>query len=202
MNPSAGFWLPLLVCAACSSGPPVRTYVLVPPLAPKVFALQAASPAERILVRRVLVPDYLDTTDILLRDGTNEVKASVTGRWGERLSQGLTQTLAADLAARLPSFAVILAMPGTARRQLLINVNALDLWPDGRCAIAANWTIIDHDAPHALDGGSGTFDSSALGTGVGDARLVDAISRTLDKLADAIAADIRQSDERSALPSH
>jgi uncharacterized lipoprotein YmbA len=180
----------------------MRTYVLTPPLAPTAPAQPPASPAERIVVHRVLVPDYLDTSDILLRDGTNEVKASATGHWGERLSQGLTQALAADLAARLPTDAVILDTPSAARRQLLVNVNALDLWPDGRCAIAANWTIIDHDALHVVAGGSGTFDSSPVGSGVGDARLVDAISRALDKLADAIAVNIRQSDERSALQAH
>jgi uncharacterized lipoprotein YmbA len=202
MKPGAGFWLPLLVCAACSSGPPTLTYVLVPPLAPQVLALPVASPSERVIVHRVLMPDYLDTTDILLRDGPNEVKASVTGRWGERLSQGLTRALAADLAARLPSYAVILDMPATAQQQLQIRVNALDLWPDGRCAIAATWTIVDHDAPHAVDGGSGTFESSARGSGVGDARLVDAMAGTLDELADAIAVNLRQSYERAALPAH
>jgi uncharacterized lipoprotein YmbA len=199
MKPGGGFCLPLLVCAACSSGPPTLTYVLVPPLAPQVLALPVASPSERVIVRRVLVPDYLDTTDILLRDGPNGVKASVTGRWGERLSQGLTQALAADLAARLPGYAVMLDMPATAQRQVQIRVNALDLWRDGRCAIAATWTIVDHDAPHAVEAGSGTFESSALGSGVDDARLVDAMSRTLNKLADAIAVGIRQSYERSAL---
>jgi uncharacterized lipoprotein YmbA len=203
MKPYPGTWLPLLVgVAACSSGPPQRTYVLTPPLDSAVIASTPAVPTarERIVMRRVLVPDYLDTTDILLRDGSNEVKVSATGHWGERLSQGLTRALAADLVARLPYEAVVLDGSNTAHRQLLISVNALDLWPDGRCALAASWTLVDRDAPRAVvASGSGTFDwSPPIGSsiGIGDARLVDAMARTADKLADAIALSIREVSER------
>jgi len=186
---------------ACSSGPPLRTFVLTPPLASTALAPTTASATDRILIRHVIVPDYLDTTDILLRDGTNEVKVNGTGRWDERLSQGLTRALAADLAARLPSEAVVLDTSSPAQQQVLITVNSLDLWPDGRCVLAATWTIVDHHAPRAVDGGSGTFDSPAIGstTGVGDSRLVDAISGNVGKLADMIALNVRQRTDRSAL---
>jgi hypothetical protein len=189
---------------ACSSGPPLRTFVLTPPLAPTALAPTTASSTERIVIRRVLVPDYLDTTDILMRDGTNEVKVNGTGRWDERLSQGLTRALAADLAARLPSDSVVLDTSGPAQQQVLITVNSLDLWPDGRCVLAATWTIVDHDAPRAVAGGSGTFDSPAVGStiDVGDAHLVDAISGNVAKLADMIALTIRQRTEGSAQPAH
>jgi uncharacterized lipoprotein YmbA len=92
-------------------------------------------------------------------------------------------------------------MSSSAQRQVLINVNGLDLWPDGRCVMAANWTIVDNAEPRTIVYGSGTFDSSPLGsmTQAGDAGLVDAVSRTVGKLADAIALNIRQGSERSAL---
>jgi uncharacterized lipoprotein YmbA len=177
--------------------------VLAPPLAPTALAPTTESPTERIVIRRVVVPDYLDTTDILMRDGTNEVKVNGTGRWDERLSQGLTRALAADLAARLPSYAVVLDTSSPAQRQVLITVNSLDLWPDGRCVLAATWTIVDHDAPSAVAGGSGTFDSPAIGSTIdaGDAHLVDAISGNVGKLADMIALNIRQRTDRSAARS-
>jgi uncharacterized lipoprotein YmbA len=151
------------------------------------------------LIRRVLVPDYLDTTDILMRDGSNEVKVNNTGRWDERLSQGLTRALVVDLAARLPFDAVVLDTSSPAQQQVLITVNSLDLWPDGRCVLAATWTIIDHDAPRTVAGGSGTFNSPAIASpiDVSDAHLVDAISGNLGKLADKIALNIRQLTERS-----
>ncbi len=205
MKRYAGSWLsPLLLCmTACSSGPPLRTFVLTPPLAPTALTPTSASPTERIVIRRVLVPDYLDTTDILMRDGMHEVKVNGTGRWDERLSQGLTRALAADLAARLPSDAVVLDTSSPAQQQVLITVNSLDLWPDGQCVLAATWTVVTHDAPRAVAGGSGTFVSPAIGStiDVGDARLVDAISGNVGKLADTIAMTIRQRTDRSALPA-
>lgn len=188
-------WLALLLCmSACSSGPPLRTYILTPPLHPAPLAPTPASSTERIVVPGVLVPDYLDTTDIVLRDGDNEVKVSATGRWSERLSQGLTRALATDLQIRLPAGTVVLDRSSPAQRQVLINVTTLDLWRDGRCALAASWTIVDHDASRPVSTGSGTFYSAPMGstTDVGDARLVEAISRTVGELADAITLKIPQ----------
>jgi uncharacterized lipoprotein YmbA len=189
---------------ACSSGPPLRIFVLTPALAQTALAPTSASPAERIVIRHVLVPDYLDTTDILMREGTNEVKVNATGRWDERLSQGLTRALTADLAARLPSDAVGLDPSSEAQQQVLITVNSLDLWPDGRCVLAASWTIVDHDATRAVGGGSGTFDSPAIGSkiDVGDAHLVEAVSGNVARLADMIARNIRERADRSAPATH
>lgn len=188
-------WLALfLSLVGCHSGPPVRIYVLNPPFEPAVDGLTPArrsrsGPVVHVEVRRVHVPDYLDTTDILLREARNEVKPSTTGRWGERLSEGLTHAVAADLVARLPPGSVVRDALSPPRRQLLIEVNALDLWTDGRCVLAASWSIVDHGPPPAAVTGSGTFDSPPAGrdSAVGDARLVEAVARTVGKLADAIA---------------
>jgi hypothetical protein len=184
-------WLPLVLCAAaCSSGAPRRTYLLTPPVNPTASTTMTSS--HRLEVRRILVPDYLDTTDILTRSGNDEVKVSSTGRWGERLSQGLTQALGADLAARMPKLAIVQDGSGRAQRQLRITVTALDLWPDGRCVLAASWSVVDPDSSIPVTTGSGTFDSSNAGgtSTVSDANLVDAVARTVGKLADSIVPDI------------
>lgn len=202
MKRYAASYLPmLLIVTACTSGPPLRTFLLTPAMDQAALAPMPASAAGLVVLRRVIIPDYLDTTDILLRVGTNEVKASDTGRWGERLSLGLTRALAVDLAVRLPSDRFVLDASNKSGRQLLINVNGLDIRPDGRCTIAATWTIVDHGLPLAVVHGGGTFDSSSAdrSEGVGDARLVDALSRTAGKLADAIILDIRPITEPSTL---
>jgi uncharacterized lipoprotein YmbA len=209
MNPRARSWLPLLLCAAaCSSGPPRRTYLLTPPIEPAApttttpsRALDPMAPKERLEVRRILVPDYLDSTDILMRSGNDEVKASATGRWGERLSLGVTHALGADLAARMPQYSIVQDGSSNAQRQLRITINALDLWQDGRCVLAANWSIVDQDSSIPLTSGSGTFDSlNAAGTTiVTDASLVEAVARTLGKLADSIVPDAEASPARADL---
>jgi len=83
-----------LVLAACgSTGPPLKTYVLGAPQ----IADGAADPLlgrPVIEVKRALMPDYLDGTEILVRGPGNLVEASRTGRWRERLSVGATRAIA------------------------------------------------------------------------------------------------------------
>jgi len=200
LTPRARSWLlPLLLCAAaCSSGPPRRIYLLTPPVNPTVPATTSPSaagertaPRQRLDVRRILVPDYLDSTDIQMRSGNDEVEVSATGRWGERLSLGLTRAVAADLATRLPQDSIVQDGSSNPQRQLRITVTALDLWQNGRCVLAANWSIVDQDSSIPVTSGSGTFESSnAAGAAtITDASLVDAVTRTLGKLADRIVPD-------------
>ena len=201
-------WLPLLLCVACSSAPPRRIYLLTPPIDPTARTATTSSPVgdpiapkQRLEVRRILVPDYLDSTDILMRSGLDEVKASATGRWGERLSLGLTHALGADLAARMPRYSIVQDGSSNAQRQLRITIDALDLWPTGRCVLAANWSIVDQDRSIPVTSGSGTFDSLNAGgtTTVVDAVLVEAVARTLGKLADRVVPDALASPERADL---
>jgi uncharacterized lipoprotein YmbA len=157
------------------------------------------APKQRLEVRRILVPDYLDNTDILTRSGGDEVKASATGRWGERLSLGLTHALGADLAARVPQYSIVQDGSSNPQRQLRITVTALDLWQNGRCVLAANWSIVDQDSSIPVTSGSGTFDSlNAGGTAtITDGSLVEAVTRTLGKLADRIVRDALANPERA-----
>ena len=209
MTLRAQLWLPLLLCAAaCSSVPPRRTYLLTPPVNPTAPATTTSSPAgdpmaprQRLEVRRVLVPDYLDSTDILTRSGSDEVKVSATGRWGERLSLGVTHAVGADLAARVPQYSIVQDGSSNPQRQLRITITALDLWQNGRCVLAANWTIVEQGSSIPVTSGSGTFDSlNASGTQtVTDSGLVEAVARTLGTLADRIVRDAPASPEHADL---
>jgi uncharacterized lipoprotein YmbA len=158
---------------------------------------------QNLEVRRILVPDYLDSTDILMRSGSDEVKASASGRWGERLSLGVTRALRADLAARMPQYSLVQEGSSNPQRQLRITITVLDLWQNGRCVLAANWSIVDQDGSIPVTSGSGTFDSLNAGgaTTVTDASRVEAVARTLGKLADSIVRDAHASFERADLRS-
>jgi uncharacterized protein len=132
----------LLMLSCCGGSPARHVYVLSPPLDPPA---QVATDQGRpdVWLRPVLLPDYLDTTDIMRRKGLNEVKASTTGQWGERLSQGFTRALAAALAIRLPEDEVTLsAVTGEPARRILVNVQGFENEPDGRCVLTARWTVL------------------------------------------------------------
>jgi uncharacterized protein len=138
----------------------------------------------------VLIPDYLDTTDILLRVGAHEIHESTTGRFGERLSLGVTQALRSDLAARLPLYTVTLAHRAEKpARQILVTVDAFDVWPTGRCVLVADWSILDADQRAVLSTDRGTF-TTAAAANPGDGAIVAAMADAVRQLADRIASTV------------
>jgi uncharacterized lipoprotein YmbA len=188
------WWLAAALCvlAGCGGGAQQRTYVLSPPVAPAP-GLSAAADAG-LHLQPVLLPDYLDTTEIMLRSGQHELKASPTGQWGERLSDGMTQALAADLAVLLPREAVTIGpAAGPPARQIVVTVDAFDVQADGRCVLTARWTILKADNATVLAAGQQEFVTEATGQtpGPDDAGVVAAMAKTVQELADSIGAVAR-----------
>ena len=176
------------VVAGCISGRARQIYVLsdavdAPP------DNKAVAGRTELQLERVLVPDYLDSTDILSRAGEHELHASSSGRWGERLSLGIMHALWADLAIRLPQDRVTLARPvEKSAWQILVNVDAFDVWPNGHCVLAANWRILDTDRTVVLAAGRGTFIVPPDGSGKpSDGAVVSAMADALRQLAASIA---------------
>jgi uncharacterized lipoprotein YmbA len=150
----------------------------------------------------VAVPDYLDTTDLLFRSGRHELKVSPSARWAERLSKGLTHALSAALAARLSPDVIDLDQgEAISERQVLVNVVALDLWPDGRCILDARWMVLDKDTRKVLVAEQAVFEIPPAGPGaVNDPALVAAIASAVGKLADRVAEDIQRPSSSSRRP--
>jgi uncharacterized protein len=139
-------------------------------------------------LQRVLIPDYLDTTDILLRVGAHELHESTTGRFGERLSLGITHALRSDLASQLPQYTLVLAQPADRpTRQIVVNVDAFDVWPTGRCVLVADWSVLGADRKTLLAADRGTFSTTAAGVNPGDGAIVAAMADAVRQLADRIA---------------
>lgn len=178
--------------AGCVSGRVRQIYMLSDP-ADTPMAHESDAGGTELQLERVLVPDYLDTTDIISRAGAHELHASATGRWGERLSLGIMHALWADLASRLPQDRVMLARPRErSARQILVNVDAFDVWPSGRCVLAANWTILDTERTGVLTAGRGTFTVPSDGSAKpSDGAVVSAMAEALRQLADSIARAVK-----------
>jgi uncharacterized protein len=176
----------LLLLTGCAGGPPPRVYVLGdPPPANAGVWSQAGKPVVQVLP--VAVPDYLDTREMLVRGGRNEVAANPNGRWADRLSVGLTRALANALGARLPQAVVTDNFPVVPpSRRVVATVLAFEIAPDGRCQLDARWTIT---APGAKDlrSARGSFVEQA-GSADG-AAVAAAMTRAVDRMADAIAHD-------------
>jgi uncharacterized lipoprotein YmbA len=182
-----------LALAGCAGSPSARTFVLSTALDPRTYPVPAhAAPA--VQVQAVALPDYLDTVEILVRTGAHELQASATGRWGERLSAGIAHDLAAALVIGLPEDRIEPARPrDNAARQVLVDVEALDVWRDGHCALSASWTILERGTGTVVVADRGLFTTPpmSIASVPDDAAVVAAVARAVRELASALIAAVR-----------
>jgi len=159
-----------------------RLFIIGDPAAPAP-GVRSETGRGTIELKAVAVPDYLDSTDILRRTGPNELTPSPTGRWGERLSLGLTDALAAALAQRLPQWGVITRPTVAPVWRIAVEIERLDIG-NGVCVLSARWGLTrSQTVPNAI-GESGTFSVAALTPD--DAAVAAAISGLVNQLADQI----------------
>ena len=194
----------VILLAGCGLSPLPRFYVLGTPAEPNpAVANEVGRPV--IELPTVALPDYLDSTDIVVRNGQNELTPSTTGRWGERLSLGITHALEGALARRMPGVLVThTSMPGQVALTLLVNIVAFDVHPNGQCVLTARWMLAgDSGQPPRLSQ-QGTFVTKAPGSSgsIPDAAIVAAMAASVDQLANRIAIDLRRSSIRPRKVDH
>jgi uncharacterized lipoprotein YmbA len=169
----------LVSCAA----PPLTVYTLGASSAAADAAPLAGKPVV-IEVARVTVPDELDSTDIVVRDGSALVR-SQHGRWANRLSVGITERLTKDLAARRRDALVTeRPQPDAPSYRILINIGRLDVMASGAVTLDADWLIVPRDPAVPTRRDRGRFTTS--GPVATDQDVVTLVGSVLDKLAGAI----------------
>lgn len=172
----------VLLTTSCAS-PPLSLYTLQPSDASAVAA-PFSHAGEVIEIRRVIIPDYLDTQDILVRNG-NTLQRSSHGRWASRLSTEVTRYLTGILATRRPDALVTDQPPlATPQDQILITISNLDVTSAGRATLQANWTIVPRNPGQPVRSQRGLF--SANGPVNTDQDVVVLTQAVLTQLADAI----------------
>jgi len=139
-----------------------------------------------IELKPVALPYYLDSTDILRRSGPNELTPSPSGQWGERLSLGLTDALAAALSQRLPKQVVTTRPAVTPAWRVQVEIERIDIG-GGFCVLTARWSILGQERAPLSAWGHATF-SEAAATAE-DAAVAAAMSRMVDQLAEQIARE-------------
>ena len=179
--------------AACSgAGPVPAEYVLgTMPATPATATTVHQTGLPVIELKRVRLPDYLDSTAILERRG-NQLVPRATGRWGERLSVGTSRALTAALAARLPRM-VVTATPPVERpaRQVLVDVADFEAREGHVVVLAARWSITDGSGRQILTAEQTSLVEPIEGTG--DSAVAAAMSHAVDGLADRLVAGIENS---------
>lgn len=179
----------IMLVAGCAAKPDQQIFVLGSETTP-IAGIRDNTGRKLIELKSVRIPDYLDTTDILLRTGTNQLTASPTGIWGERLSVGITQALAEALRKQLPS-AQVVSRPAVDRpaMQILVDITTLQVSAGGDCVMTANWTLLrgDTGTPQTAVTAQGTYITPVEGQT--DAAAVAAIARAIAQLAVGIVGN-------------
>ncbi|MFZ6765085.1 PqiC family protein [Pseudoroseomonas sp. WGS1072] len=182
--------MPVLALEGCgSSGPPPTVYVLggSDPEVPGVEPLTGRAVVE---VKPVLVPDYLDVTDLLVRRAGNVVAPSQTGRWGERLSVGATRALAGTLAQRLPGVVIVTAPPAERpARQVLVDLEVFEAQEETDVILIGRWRLLDGAGRETLAGERVSLKEPVAGAS--DTKIVAAMSRALALFAQRVAIGVK-----------
>lgn len=173
-----GLWL-----AGCAAAPPLRLYTLG-----GSAANEATRPlprgAEVIEVDRLILPNAVDSDDIVLQDG-DILERSPTGRWASPLSVLATQLVTWRLARRAPSALVTDQWPTVAPDyRLMIHVARLDVESNGLALMDADWQLHPRGSARRPIRGRVTIRlSGSTATDGNVARLETAL---FERLADAI----------------
>lgn len=143
--------LTALALAGCAAAPPLQFYTLSEPPASSKVSTIADDPvppdrAPVIEVARVTLPDYLDSEDLVVRQG-NVLRRSSTGRWASQLSLAATDLLTERLAMRRPDAWVVDRPPARSPDfRLLMHITRLDIVSSGTGIVEAEWEIVPHRA--------------------------------------------------------
>jgi uncharacterized lipoprotein YmbA len=179
----------VVLVAGCATRPDQQIFVLGSETVP-IAGTRDNTGRRLIELKPVHIPDYLDTTDILLRTGTNQLTASPTGIWGERLSVGITQALAEALRKQVPS-AQVVSRPAVDRpaMQILVDITTLQVSAGGNCVMIVSWTLLrgDTGAPQTAVTAQGTYITPVEDRT--NAAVVAAITRTIAQLAAGIVGN-------------
>jgi uncharacterized lipoprotein YmbA len=168
--------------ASCAS-PPLTIYTLGAPAA-AVGTGPLGQKTMVIEVRRVTVPDYLDSQDILVRDG-NVLARSSLGRWATRLSLESTYFLTSELARRRPDALVTDQPPiEPPNDRIFVTISRLDVTSAGTATLDADWQIVPRDPKQPVRRGRAQFTSS--GPVATDQDVVALTKAVISQLADAI----------------
>jgi uncharacterized protein len=176
--------------AGCTAAPPLKLYVLSEGPASSAEVTVASDPAPPpgapvIEVARVTLPDYMDSRDLVVRQG-DLLERSSTGRWARRLSLATTDLVTARLAMRHPD-AWVSDQPQarTPDYWLTVHISRLDISSTGTGTVDADWEIVPrnvavpvlrHRVHFAMSGAVGTDERVARF----ERRLLERLARAID----------------------
>ena len=179
--------------AACAAGcrtPPSHLYTLS-----QISASAAAAPLDvAVVVGPVSIPAIVDTPQIVVTTGPNQVAQDEFNRWAAPLQENIANVVARDLAAALGSARVTLVQEGLRAKsdyQVAIAVQSFESVPGDAATLSAVWSVRRIKDDRTETGRSNLHEPAQQ---KGYDALVAAHSRALARLSQDIADAIRALD--------
>ena len=153
----------------------------------------AGSRAVGVGVGPVIMPGYLDRTQIVTRPGTDQVEISMFNRWAEPLEDGISRILAEEISLRVPTERVVMfpwrgVVARVIQYQVVVAVVRFDGRPGGDVTLDTRWRILDRAGDELVFRRSTVVETAA---GRGYEPIVAAMTRALVTLGQEIAMEIR-----------
>lgn len=171
-----------LMTVACGRSAPVRMYALAE--APPASSVSYSGPPIRL--EAVHLPPEADDDRMLRHTSAYELGTRDNEQWSAPLPYLMRQTLARDLATRLPTGATV--YPDAPRPDGTVSavVHVLTLDEDGdKLTVNAAWTFLGTGTTGILARGEKQLSASVDGTGASTSA---ALSKLSGELADAMVA--------------
>lgn len=135
--------LGFLLLWGCSETPPAERVVLGADRRPESPGSTASPPVSVLEVTDVELPDWLDTTDIVMDTRSGTLDVARNARWAERLSAGVSRVLALELQERFVTVDVsagkAVASPDF---RLITQVVQIGCNPEA-CRLDGRWAVVD-----------------------------------------------------------
>lgn len=181
----------------CGKSPPSHLYTLTPiPHQEAKAAERPGAPPVSVTIGPVEIPDYLDRSPLVTRDGDHGLKLSEFHRWGGSLGDNLTTVLMENLSTLLASDRIV-AYPGMNDKgpqyRAEVRVLRLDCFPEDRVELKAQWLVMTGKERQEVARGLSTYTERV--TDGNYETLVAAISRTVGHLSREIAQAITGAQE-------
>jgi uncharacterized lipoprotein YmbA len=138
----------------------------------------------------VKLPGYLDTQALVRTGASGSVSYVPDAFWAEPLAPGFARALLYRTGARVgTTHGVAYPWYATTRVDWKVPVDVLrfEATTDGRAVLVARWSVQRTTDSVVVAGGESSFEENA---GQDPAEIVAALSRCIDRLAEAIAAGV------------
>ena len=173
--------------------PDTRYYTLSPT---EPTDLQEPQPKLTLGLGPIEIPDLIDRREIVVRRGAGRVDILPFDLWGGSTEEGIRNTLASDLSARLGTEQLLFYPFRGAPLDWQASIEILDLsgTPNGSAELIALWSVTRPKSRTPTTIRRGSYTTPVSGSAID--QLVSSYSRLLGLLADDIAAQIHRDMRR------